>query len=90
MEPGMSLVFCEGAAGAGAGAVERSNVPVVPFGAGIVAAWWVIEGNAFSGWALGVLAAVLGYAVGSVAALSFLSDLVVRAKEAAAFPHAHK
>ena len=55
-----------------------------------IAARWVIEGNAFSGWALGVLAAVLGYAAGSVAALSFLSDLVVRPKEAAAFPHAHK
>ena len=41
-------------------------------------------------WALAPVAAVVAFGAASVLALVFLADLVVRPKEALAFPHAHK
>ena len=58
--------------------------------AGYVAASMLFERNVRGGWALGLLAAVLAFGGGSALALFFLSDLVVRPKETAAFPHAHQ
>src|SRR5215470_2445136 len=58
--------------------------------AGFAAASLVFDRGTRGGWALSLLAAVLAFAAGSVAALFFLSDLVVRPKEAAAYPHPHK
>jgi LSD1 subclass zinc finger protein len=43
------------------------------------------------GWALGVLAAVVGYGIASATVLYFLSDLVVQPKSPAGhFPQTHK
>ena len=58
--------------------------------AGYLAVSYVSHRGVPGGWAAGLLAAVLAFGVGSVVALLFLSDLVVRPKEAAAFPHPHK
>lgn len=58
--------------------------------AGYLAAAWVSERAIHGAWAVGLLAAVLAFGAGSVLALFFLSDLVVRPKEAAALPHPHK
>jgi len=58
--------------------------------AGYLTASFVFHRGVPGGWAVELLAAVLAFGVGSVAALFFLSDLVVRPKEAAAFPHPHK
>ena len=54
---------------------------------GFVATSWVSERGVRGAWFLGLLAAVLAFAAGSVAVLFFLSDFVVRPKEAAAYPH---
>ena len=58
--------------------------------AGFLVASWLSERLMHGTWALGLLAAVLAFAAGSVLALFFLSDLVVRPKEASTFPHPHK
>lgn len=58
--------------------------------AGFLAASIVSHRGIPGGWAAGLLAAILAFGAGSGAALLFLSDLVVRPKEAAAFPHPHK
>ena len=58
--------------------------------AGYAAAWVLFERSVRGSWALGLLAAVLAFGAGSTLALFFLSDLAVRPKETAAFPHAHK
>ena len=58
--------------------------------AGFLAASWVSEGFVHGTWALGLPAAALAFGAGSVVALFFLSDVVVRPKEARAFPHPHK
>ena len=58
--------------------------------AGFLVASWVSERLMHGTWVLGLLAAVLAFAAGSVLALFFLSDLIVRPKEPSAFPHPHK
>jgi hypothetical protein len=58
--------------------------------AGYLAAALVSLGGFSGGWATGLLATVLAFGVGSLAALFFLSDLVVRPKEATAFARLHK
>ena len=57
---------------------------------GFLATAWVFGRGVHGAWAVGLLAAVLVFGAGSVLALFFLSDLVVRSKEAAALPHPHK
>jgi len=58
--------------------------------AGYWAASWASGRGSYGAWALALLAAVLAFGAASAMAVFLFADLVVRPKEAGAFPHAAK
>jgi hypothetical protein len=62
---------------------------VVGLTAAFAAASAVFRGGLRGAWAVGLLAAVLAFGAASALAVFFVSDLVVRPKQAGSFPHLH-